>query len=63
MRQIESLETEIEELETQAQAISEQMHTTNDADATHATYKQNWIKLAIVRKKLCWKWEELSEQV
>ena len=32
MRQIESLETEIEELETQAQVISEQMHTTNDAD-------------------------------
>ena len=32
MRQIENLEAEIEELESQSQAISEQMLETNDAD-------------------------------
>jgi len=47
MRQIENLEAEIEELENQAQAISEQMHTTNDAD--------DLMQLqAEPRKKLCW---------
>ena len=62
MRQIENLEAEIEELETQSQAISEQMLKPTMPKSSW-NCRLNWIKLAIVKKKLMLEWEELSEQV
>ncbi len=62
MRQIESLETEIEELETQAQAISEQMHTTNDADEL-MQLQVELDKISHRQEEAMLEWEELSEQV
>ena len=62
MRQIESLEAEIEELENQAQAISEQMHTTNDADEL-MQLQAELDKISQRQEEAMLEWEELSEQV
>ena len=62
MRQIENLEIEIEELETQAQAISEQMHTTNDADEL-MQLQAELDKISQRQEEAMLEWEELSEQV
>ena len=62
MRQIESLEAEIEELETQSQVISEQMHTTNDADEL-MQLQAELDKISQRQEEAMLEWEELSEQV
>ena len=62
MRQIESLEAEIEELENQAQAISEQMHTTNDADEL-MQLQAELDKISQRQEEAMLEWEELSEKV
>lgn len=62
MRQIESLETEIEELGTQSQAISEQMHTTNDADEL-MQLQAGLDKISQRQEEAMLEWEELSEKV
>ena len=62
MRQIESLEAEIEELETQSQAIAEQMHTTNDADEL-MQLQAELDKISQRQEEAMLEWEELSEQV
>ena len=62
MRQIENLEAEIEELENQAQAISEQMHTTNDADEL-MQLQAELDKISQRQEEAMLEWEELSEQV
>ena len=62
MRQIESLEAEIEEMETQAQAISEQMHTTNDAGEL-MQLQAELDKISQRQEEAMLEWEELSEQV
>lgn len=62
MRQIENLEAEIEELENQAQAISEQMHTTNDADEL-MQLQAELDKISNRQEEAMLEWEELSEQV
>ena len=62
MRQIESLEAEIEELETQAQAISEQMLETNDAEKLMGLQAE-LDKINHRQEEAMLEWEELSEQV
>ena len=62
MRQIESLEAEIEELENQAQVISEQMHTTNDADEL-MQLQAELDKIGQRQEEAMLEWEELSEKV
>ena len=62
MRQIESLEIEIEELETQAQSISEKMHTTNDADEL-MQLQAELDKISQRLEEAMLEWEELSEKV
>ena len=62
MRQIENLEAEIEELENQGQAISEQMHTTNDADEL-MQLQSELDKISQRQEEAMLEWEELSEQV
>ena len=62
MRQIERLEAEIEELETQSQVISEQMHTTNDADEL-MQLQAELDKISQRQEEAMLEWEELSEQV
>ena len=62
MRQIESLEIEIEELENQAQAISEQMHTTNDADEL-MQLQAELDKISQRQEEAMLEWEELLEKV
>ena len=62
MRQIESLEAEIEELETQSQAISEQMLETNDAEKL-MELQTELDKISHRQEKAMLEWEELSEQV
>ena len=62
MRQIESLEAEIEELETQAQVISEQMHTTNDADEL-MQLQAELDKISQLQEEGMLEWEELSGQL
>ena len=62
MRQIESLEIEIEELETQAQSISEQTHTTNDADEL-MQLQAELDKISQRQEEAMLEWEELSEKV
>ena len=62
MRQIENLEAEIEQLENQAQAISEQMHTTNDADEL-MQLQAELDKISQRQEEAMLEWEELSEQV
>ena len=62
MRKIENLEAEIEELENQAQVISEQMHTTNDADEL-MQLQAELDKISQRQEEAMLEWEELSEQV
>lgn len=62
MRQIESLEAEIEELESQNQAISEQMLETNDADKL-MELQAELDKISHRQEEAMLEWEELSEQV
>ena len=62
MRQIESLEAEIEELETQSQAISEQMLETNDAGKL-MELQAELDKISHRQEEAMLEWEELSEQV
>ena len=62
MRQIESLEAEIETLETQAQAISEQMLETNDAEKL-MELQAELDKINHRQEEAMLEWEELSEQV
>ena len=62
MRQIESLETEIEELESQSQAISEQMLETNDAEKL-MELQAELDKISHRQEEAMLEWEELSEQV
>ena len=62
MRQIESLEAEIEELETQSQAISEKMLETNDAEKL-MELQTELEKISHRQEEAMLEWEELSEQV
>ena len=62
MRQIESLEMEIEELENKTQDISDQMHTTNDADEL-MQLQAELDKISQRQEEAMLEWEELSEQV
>ena len=62
MRQIESLEAEIEELETQSQAISEKMLETNDAEKL-MELQTELEKMSHRQEEAMLEWEELSEQV
>ena len=62
MRQIESLEAEIEELETQSQAISEQMLEINDAEKL-MELQAKLDKISRRQEEAMLEWEELSEQM
>ena len=62
MRQIESLEAEIEELESQSQAISEQMLETNDAEKL-MELQAELDKISHRQEEAMLEWEALSEQV
>lgn len=62
MRQIESLEAEIEELEIQSQAISQQMLETNDAGKL-MELQAELDKISHRQEEAMLEWEELSEQV
>ena len=62
MRQIESLEAEIEELESQSQVISEKMLETNDADKL-MELQAELDKISHRQEEAMLEWEELSEQV
>ena len=62
MRQIESLEVEIEELETQSQTISEKMLETNDAEKL-MELQAELDKISHRQEEAMLEWEELSEQV
>ena len=62
MRQIENLEAEIETLETQSQAISEQMLETNDAEKL-MELQAELDKISHRQEEAMLEWEELSEQV
>ena len=62
MRQIENLEAEIEELESQSQAIAEQMLETNDADKL-MELQAELDKISHRQEEAMIEWEELSDQV
>ena len=62
MRQIENLEAEIEELESQSQAISERMLETNDAEKL-MELQTELDKISHRQEEAMLEWEELSEQV
>ena len=62
MRQIENLEAEIEELESQSQAISEEMLETNDAEKL-MELQTELDKISHRQEEAMLEWEELSEQV
>ncbi len=62
MRQIANLEAEIEELESQSQAISEQMLETNDAGKL-MELQAELDKISHRQEEAMLEWEELSEQV
>ena len=62
MRQIENLEAEIEELESQSQAISEQMLETNDAGKL-MELQAELDKISHRQEEAMLEWEELSEKV
>ena len=62
MRQIENLEAEIEELESQSQIISEQMLETNDAEKL-MELQAELDKISHRQEEAMLEWEELSEQV
>ena len=62
MRQIENLEAEIETLDNQSQAISEQMLETNDAEKL-MELQAELDKISHRQEAVMLEWEELSEQV
>ena len=62
MRKIENLEAEIEGLESQSQAISEQMLETNDAEEL-MELQAELDKISHRQEEAMLEWEELSEQV
>ena len=62
MRQIENLEAEIETLDNQSQAISEQMLETNDAGKLKELQAE-LDKITHRQEEAMLEWEELSEQV
>ncbi|EKA07230.1 MULTISPECIES: ABC-F family ATP-binding cassette domain-containing protein [unclassified Streptococcus] len=62
MRQIESLESEIEELESKSQTISEQMLETNDAEKL-MELQAELDKISHRQEEAMLEWEVLSEQV
>ena len=62
MRQIENLEAEIETLENQSQAISEQMLETNDAEKL-MELQAELEKINHRQEEAMLEWEELSEQM
>ena len=62
MRQIESLEAEIEELESRSQVISEKMLETNDTDKL-MELQAELDKISHRQEEAMLEWEELSEQV
>ena len=62
MRQIESLEAEIEELESQSQTISEQMLETNDTEKL-MELQAELDKISQRHEEAMLEWEELSEKV
>ena len=62
MRQIENLEAEIEELESQSQVISEQMLETNDAGKL-MELQAELDKISHRQEEAMIEWEELSDQV
>ena len=62
MRQIESLEAEIEELENKSQAISERMLETNDTEKL-MELQAELDKISHRQEEAMLEWEELSEQV
>ena len=62
IRQIESLEAEIETLENQGQAISEQMLETNDAEKL-MELQTELDKISHRQEEAMLEWEELSEQM
>lgn len=62
MRQIENLEAEIETLDNQSQAISEQMLETNDAEKL-MELQAELDKINHRQEAAMLEWEELSEQV
>ena len=62
MRQIENLEAEIEELESQSQVISGQMLETNDAEKL-MELQAELDKISHRQEEAMLEWEELSEQV
>ena len=62
MRQIENLEAEIEELESQSQVISQQMLETNDAGEL-MELQAELDKISHRQEEAMLEWEELSEQV
>ena len=62
MRQIENLEAEIETLENQSQAISEQMLETNDAEKL-IELQAELDEISHRQEEAMIEWEELSEQV
>ena len=62
MRQIENLEAEIETLENQSKAISEQMLETNDAEKL-MELQAELDKISHRQEAAMLEWEELSEQV
>ena len=62
MRQIENLEAEIEELESQSQTISEQMLETNDAEKL-MELQTELDKISHRQEAAMLEWEKLSEQV
>ena len=62
MRQIESLEAEIETLENKSQTISEQMLETNDAEKL-MELQAELDKISHRQEEAMLEWEELSEQV
>ena len=62
MRQIENLEAEIEELESQSQTISERMLETNDAEKL-MELQAELDKISHRQEEAMLEWEALSEQV
>ena len=61
-RRIEQLEAEMEELDQKIQAITESMHSTNDAEDL-VQLQSNLDQLTIQQEAVIEEWAELSEQV
>ncbi|WP_270307907.1 ABC-F family ATP-binding cassette domain-containing protein [Streptococcus koreensis] len=61
-RRIEQLEAEMEELDQKIQAITESMHSTNDAEDL-VQLQSNLDQLTIQQEAVMIEWEELAEKV